>query len=98
MLSIDGPGTSIAERPVFDGGNYPASAQRSLPRLYSSSASRTSPRYAFNSLKSRSRFASRWRTFARLVEIIEELSFTTVRHRLPALLVRLAKAEAARPG
>lgn len=52
VLSIDGPGTSIAERAVFDGGNYPASAQRSLPPLYSSSASRTSHRYALNSLKS----------------------------------------------
>lgn len=29
----------------------------------------------------------------RLVSIIEELSFTTVRHRLIALLVRLGKAE-----
>ena len=27
VLSIDGPGGSIAELPVFDGGNYPASAQ-----------------------------------------------------------------------
>jgi CRP/FNR family transcriptional regulator len=27
VLSIDGPGSSIAELPVFDGGNYPASAQ-----------------------------------------------------------------------
>jgi hypothetical protein len=26
VLSIDGPGSSIAELPVFDGGNYPASA------------------------------------------------------------------------
>ena len=26
VLSIDGPGGSIAELPVFDGGNYPASA------------------------------------------------------------------------
>src|SRR5580692_3792659 len=25
VLSIDGPGSSIAEIPVFDGGNYPAS-------------------------------------------------------------------------
>ncbi|PYX33114.1 MAG: hypothetical protein DMG77_01170 [Acidobacteria bacterium] len=25
VLSIDGPGSSIAELPVFDGGNYPAS-------------------------------------------------------------------------
>src|SRR5271157_6566226 len=27
VLAIDGPGSSIAELPVFDGGNYPASAQ-----------------------------------------------------------------------
>lgn len=27
VLSIDGPGSSIAELPVFDGGSYPASAQ-----------------------------------------------------------------------
>src|ERR1017187_3164346 len=26
VLSIDGPGSSIAELPVFDGGNYPISA------------------------------------------------------------------------
>ena len=26
VLAIDGPGHSIAELPVFDGGNYPASA------------------------------------------------------------------------
>ena len=32
----------------------------------------------------------------RLVGIIEELSFTTVRHRLIALLVRLGKTEGVR--
>ena len=26
VLSIEGPGASVAELPVFDGGNYPASA------------------------------------------------------------------------
>jgi CRP/FNR family transcriptional regulator len=34
----------------------------------------------------------------RLVAIIEELSFTTVRHRLIALLARLAKSEGKRNG
>ena len=34
----------------------------------------------------------------RLVGIIEELSFTTVRHRLIALLVRLGKTEGLRDG
>src|SRR5215470_611554 len=27
VLAIDGPGSSIAELPVFDGGKYPASSQ-----------------------------------------------------------------------
>ena len=34
----------------------------------------------------------------RLVGIIEELSFTTVRHRLAAMLVRLAKSDGQRQG
>jgi len=34
----------------------------------------------------------------RLVAIIEELSFTTVRHRLAAFLVRLAKTSGTRSG
>jgi CRP/FNR family transcriptional regulator len=33
-----------------------------------------------------------------LIGIIEELSFTTVRHRLIALLIRLGKAEGVRTG
>jgi CRP/FNR family cyclic AMP-dependent transcriptional regulator len=31
VLSVDGPGESIAELPVFDGGAYPASAQAITP-------------------------------------------------------------------
>lgn len=94
VLSIDGPGGSIAELPVFDGGNYPASALAVTPvtLLFFSKQDFRSlcvqhPEVALKVLRV---VGSRLR---RLVGIIEELSFTTVRHRLAALLVRLAKSE-----
>ncbi len=99
VLSIDGPGSSIAEVPVFDGGNYPASAQAVTEStlIYFSrqdfhALCAQHPEVALKVLRV---VGGRLR---RLVGIIEELSFTTVRHRLIALLVRLAKAEGARNG
>ena len=99
VLSIDGPGGSIAELPVFDGGNYPASAQSitASTLLFFSKQDFQSlciqhPEVALKVLRV---VGGRLR---RLVGIIEELSFTTVRHRLAALLVRLAKSEGARRG
>ena len=96
VLSIDGPGSSIAELPVFDGGNYPASAQAlndSTLLFFSRQDFRAlclqHPQVA---LKVLSVIGGRLR---HLVGIIEELSFTTVRHRLIALLVRLGKAASA---
>jgi CRP/FNR family transcriptional regulator len=94
VLSIDGAGSSIAELPVFDGGNYPASAQAlsDATLLFVSKQEFQQmcllhPQVALKVLRV---VGARLR---RLVGIIEELSFTTVRHRLAAYLVRLAKAE-----
>lgn len=99
VLSIDGPGSSIAELPVFDGGNYPASAQAvsESTLLFFSRQDFQSlciqyPQVALKVLKV---IGGRLR---KLVGIIEELSFTTVRHRLIALLVRLGKTEGTRNG
>ena len=99
VLSIDGPGSSIAELPVFDGGNYPASAQAvsdSTLLFFSRQDFQTlcmqHPEVALKVLRV---VGGRLR---RLVGIIEELSFTTVRHRLIALLVRLGKSEGTRNG
>jgi len=99
VLSIDGPGSSIAELPVFDGGNYPASAQTindSVLLFFSrkdfQSLCLQYPQVALKVLRV---IGDRLR---RLVGIIEELSFTTVRHRLIALLVRLGKSEGTRTG
>jgi CRP/FNR family cyclic AMP-dependent transcriptional regulator len=97
VLSIDGPGSSIAELPVFDGGNYPASAQAvsdSTLLFFSRQDFQAlcvqHPEVALKVLRV---VGARLR---RLVGIIEELSFTTVRHRLIALLVRLGKTEGVR--
>lgn len=99
VLSIDGPGSSIAELPVFDGGNYPASAQAvsdSTLLFFSRQDFQAlcvqHPEVALKVLRV---VGGRLR---RLVGIIEELSFSTVRHRLIALLVRLAKTEGVRNG
>jgi len=99
VLSIDGPGSSIAELPVFDGGNYPASvaAIDDATLLFVSKKDfqelcLTHPQVALKVLRV---VGARLR---RLVGIIEELSFTTVRHRLAALLVRLANSEGVQAG
>jgi CRP-like cAMP-binding protein len=97
VLSIDGPGSSIAEIPVFDGGNYPASgaAIDSATLLFVSKRDFQAlclahPEVALKVLRV---VGGRLR---RLVGIIEELSFTTVRHRLASFLLRLAEAEGKR--
>lgn len=94
VLNIDGPGSSVAELPVFDGGNYPASvaAINDAVLLFVSKEDfrelcLTHPQVALKVLRV---VGARLR---RLVGIIEELSFTTVRHRLAALLVRLAYSQ-----
>jgi CRP/FNR family transcriptional regulator len=98
VLSIDGPGSSIAEIPVFDGGNYPASAQAitdsTLLFFSKNDFHALCLQHPDVALKVLRVVGSRLR---KLVGIIEELSFTTVRHRLAAMLVRLAKSEGQRP-
>jgi CRP/FNR family transcriptional regulator, cyclic AMP receptor protein len=97
VLSIEGPGGSVAELPVFDGGNYPASVSAidNAVLLFVSkqdfqSLCLAKPQVALKVLQV---VGARLR---RLVGIIEELSFTTVRHRLAALLVRLARTSGTR--
>ena len=94
VLSVEGPGGSIAELPVFDGGNYPASviAIEDTVLLFVSrqdfqALCLAHPQVSLKVLKV---VGGRLR---RLVGIIEELSFTTVRHRLSAYLLRMAKKE-----
>jgi CRP/FNR family transcriptional regulator len=99
VLAIEGPGSSVAELPVFDGGDYPASvsAVDDAILLFVSKQDFQAlclehPQVALKVLRV---VGARLR---RLVAIIEELSFTTVRHRLAAFLVRLAKTSGTRSG
>jgi CRP/FNR family transcriptional regulator, cyclic AMP receptor protein len=93
ILAVEGPGSSFAELPVFDGGNYPAAASALedtevlfISRKDFQNFCREHPDVG---LKVIAVVGSRLR---RLVGIIEELSFTTVRQRLIALILRLAQA------
>ena len=92
VLAVEGPGSSFAELPVFDGGVYPASASALedtevlfISRKDFQNYCREHPEVA---LKVLAVVGSRLR---RLVGIIEDLSFTTVRQRLISLLLRLAQ-------
>jgi CRP/FNR family transcriptional regulator len=94
VLALEGPRSSVAELPVFDGGPYPASGAAVEPSelLF---ISRQDFRalcldYPEISLKILQVAGARLR---RLVGIIEELSFTTVRHRLISWILRQAKSQ-----
>lgn len=97
VLAVEGPGGSVAELPVFDGGPYPASvtAVEDSQILFISREDfrRFCLEHPEVALKLLGVVGSRLR---RLVGIIEELSFATVRQRLVSVLVRLAQAEGQR--
>ena len=92
VLAINQPGESVAELPVFDGGNYPASAMAIEETEIAFLSQRDFRAYCLEhpevALKVLSVVGARLR---RLVGIIEELSFTTIRQRLVAVLVKLAQ-------
>lgn len=97
VLAMESAGSSLAELPVFDGGNYPAAASAwedseilFISRKDFQNFCREHPDVA---LKVIAVVGSRLR---RLVGIIEELSFTTVRQRLISLILQLAEAEGTR--
>jgi CRP/FNR family transcriptional regulator len=94
VLAVNVPGESIAEVPVFDGGPYPASAVAIEDTEIAFISRRDFNAYCLEhpevSLKVLTVVGTRLR---RLVGIIEELSFTTIRQRLIATLLKLAQSE-----
>jgi len=96
VLAVNQPGESVAELPVFDGGRYPASAVAIEETQIAFISQRDFHGYCLEhpqvALKVLSVAGARLR---RLVEIIEELSFTTIRQRLVATLLKLAQNEGA---
>lgn len=94
VLAVNIPGESVAELPVFDGGPYPASAVAIEDTEMAFISRRDFQAYCMEhpevALKVLGIVGARLR---RLVGIIEELSFTTIRQRLVASLVKLAQNE-----
>jgi len=92
LLSIERKGGALAEVAVFDGGRYPATAEATssttLLRLSADTFRRICVNNPETALKVFKVLAHRLR---HLVSLIEELSFSTVRTRLIAYLVRLAE-------
>lgn len=94
VLAVNNPGETVAELPVFDGGPYPASAVAIEDTEIAFISRNDFQAYCLDhpevSLKVLAFVGTRLRG---LVAIIEELSFTTIRQRLVAVLLRLAQSE-----
>jgi CRP-like cAMP-binding protein len=94
VLAVNTPGESVAELPVFDGGPYPASAvaieDTEIAFISRGDFQSFCLEHAEVALKVLAVVGARLR---RLVGIIEELSFTTIRQRLVSLLLRLAESD-----
>lgn len=94
VLAVNVPGESVAELPVFDGGPFPASALAIDDAEIAFISRRDFQAYYLEhpevALKVLQVVGARLR---RLVGIIEELSFTTIRQRLIAALVKLAESD-----
>lgn len=95
VLAVEKAGSSIAELPVLDGGNYPASlmAATDAELLFLSKEDfqalcLQNPKVALKVLRVVGR------RLRGLVTLVEQLSFATVRHRLAALLLKLARGGA----
>ena len=93
VLAVEGSGSSFAELPVFDGGPYPASAaaveDSELVFISRKDFQGFCLEHPEVGLKVIAVVGARLR---RLVGIIEELSFTTVRQRLISYLLRQAES------
>jgi CRP/FNR family transcriptional regulator len=91
LIGIERRGNSLSEEPVFDGGSYPATAEAAsatlLLRLPADSFRRICLQNPQLALKVFKVLGHRLR---RLISLVEELSFSTVRGRLIAYLLRLA--------
>jgi CRP/FNR family cyclic AMP-dependent transcriptional regulator len=94
VLAVNNPGECVAELPVFDGGPYPASAVAIENAEIAFISRRDFQSFCIEhpqvALKVLAVVGARLR---RLVGIIEELSFTTIRQRLISTLLRLAESE-----
>src|SRR5205085_2887161 len=94
LIGIERAGNSLAEFAVFDGGRYPATAQSVtltvLLRLEADNFRKICLQHPEVALKVIHVLGHRLR---RMVSLVEDLSFTTVRGRLVMHLARVAEEE-----
>ena len=94
VLAVNVAGECVAELPVFDGGAFPASAvaveETEIAFISRPDFHAFCMEHPTVALKMLAVVGARLR---RLVGIIEELSFTTIRQRLISTLLRLAETE-----
>ncbi|MGA7157823.1 MAG: Crp/Fnr family transcriptional regulator [Acidobacteriaceae bacterium] len=94
VLAMNGAGESLAELPVFDGGAYAVSAiaveETEIALISRTDFQRFCMEHPEVALKMVEVVGARLR---RMMGIIEELSFTTIRERLASVLVKLAETE-----
>ena len=97
LLGIERAGNSLAEIPIFDGDSHPATAQAESPttllRLDANVFRTFCVQHPEVALKVIKVLAHRLR---RMGSLVEELSFVTVRGRLVAYLVQLAREKGRR--
>ena len=92
LLSIERKGSALAEIAAFDGGRYPATAEAiSSTRLLRLSADQFRKTCVGNPEMAMKVFKVLAHKLRHLVNLVEELSFSTVRGRLVAYLIRLAE-------
>jgi CRP/FNR family cyclic AMP-dependent transcriptional regulator len=94
VLAMNGAGESLAELPVFDGGPYAVSAlaveETEVAFISREDFQRFCMAHPEVALKMVAVVGARLR---RMMGIIEELSFTTIRERLVSVLVKLTETE-----
>ncbi|MGH9446109.1 MAG: Crp/Fnr family transcriptional regulator [Terriglobia bacterium] len=97
VLTYEGPGSSLGELPILDGGNYPVSAAAAtdadLLLVRTEDLQELCLQHPAVGVKLLEAVAARVRP---LLGIVEQLCFSTVRQRLAALLLRQAKQDGKR--
>ncbi|MGA2421190.1 MAG: Crp/Fnr family transcriptional regulator [Candidatus Acidiferrum sp.] len=98
LLGIERKGSSLAEVAVFDGGRYPASAEAASPTILLRLSADTFRNICLQNPEMALKvFKVLGHRLRHLVGLVEELSFSTVRKRLIAHLVRLAETTGQNP-
>jgi CRP-like cAMP-binding protein len=92
ILTMEQPGSSVAELPLFDGGPYPANAEAAeesvlftLGREHFADLLESQPKIAQQVIRTLSQ------RLRRLVQTVEGLALKEVRQRVAAVLLRLAQ-------